>query len=341
VRYTKLFLTSVLCLCLALPVSAAGGPLGSVYLPLISSGSSVTPRLDLAHLPPCDYAALAKLDPNTLPDYTSTTGCMSKSVQMGFPDHEQANVNAAAPSDLFVPSVIAQHVLVCSSCTSVNGIVQIQANISSQKVIIPQNLWHYYFWGNMMGLRDTRAPITCQNGYGTFPTLRVGIGLGRATNDMVLTDRRIYWEVMAQGWCYAFTDPYNPSFAITGNASPKFELYKTGPSGSNSIWAARVWLGTWVVLFSNVTMPINGSANGVFAGQWVSAVNSDFASVTEYSNFVHKIEIVPMDIYQYRSWYAAILPVRLVNVTSYAPAPFNVMDLVTGDWTSFSSNINQ
>lgn len=326
-RLTKVCSIVVLCLSLALPAKAAT----PIYLPFIAVES----------LRICDPVELAKLDQASPPDYTSKEGCRVQGISLGFPTHMQDEVSAASPSDLLVPSRTAQHVLNCPTCTSANGITQIQGNISSQKVVIPSQLWNYYFWGNMLGVFDNRQTVTCQNGYVTYPAVKVGIGLGRATGgNSIVTDRRIYWELIVNNLCIAITDPYNASLVVTGASAPKFELYKSGVSGSNTLWTGRVWLGTWVYLFQNYDLPINGSANGALAGQVISAVNSDFSSITEYTNFVHKLELVPMDIAAYRSWHINVLPSRFVT-TSYFPAPFNAMDLIPGDWTSYSTNINQ
>lgn len=340
-RLTRFFLVLVLSLGLVLPLHSES----PTYLPFVTNGTtpSASPSIDLDHLQTCNYSELAKLDATSEPDYTSTKGCLSKSVIMGFPDHAQADdVNSASTNDALVPSQSALHLLNCTACTSANGVIQMQANISSQKIIIPSLLWHTYFLGNNFGVRDTRSTITCQNGLVTYPSMRVGIGLGRATGDMaIVNNRRLYWEVHINGSCLAYTDPNNPSFAISGNASPKFEIYRSGISGTSTYWTARVWLGTWVILFANLLMPINGSANGAFAGQIVSATDSCFSCVIELSNFVHKIELASADLGAYRSWHSNSAPLQLTNVTTYAPSVFNVMDIIGGDWTSFSSNINQ
>jgi len=228
-----------------------------------------------------------------------------------------------------------------SACGTSTGVKKMSGVISAKEpTLAPGKSWDDYFYSGFFQVSDQSQSISCQTGGGgSFaPTIYLGIGKGQASNNPTvdLPTPTIYWEILTTNYCYGFTT-YN---TIAPYSAILTEVYRDASSGSGTYWTGRVWLGSWVNAFTHEFLPFITAADTIAAGQQVRAKNADYSSVVAPMNFVHKLELEKHGSTSLVSWHDAVLPSPLAGKTiTIADSPFGVMDIVGGDYTSISSEI--
>lgn len=320
----QLFLVVAVCLFLSSTVHA-----DTTYLPLAHKGG----------IHPCtaqEMANLARWDgkTNAIPSENTTTGCLlpseGKPLDSFFGTLTDANVNAA---DMFITRKYAKHNLNCPTCTTANGVALVKMVHSARPpTMVAGGSWTNYWWGNGTTVFNNSV-VTCQNGMQLYRQLGIGIGQGRLTDSIPLSSPTMYFIIASPGYCYGFTT-YT---TIAPQTAISMEIYR---ESDGTGWTARAWLGGWYYLFVH-DYTFVGAVQGVSTGQEVGAVDSNFTRIKVPMNFAHKMDIQAEGSPLRVPWRDDALPTVLRNKSMWtANSPWNVMDLVGGDYTSISAEIN-
>ena len=328
------FLCTLFVVMTSFSVAHASDP---VYLPIIrGDGLQKTAIIRACTLAEMQQMAAWDGKTNATPDPNSDDGCLLPSHSapldsLHFGAYAE-EVEAASVNDQLIPRKYAKNKLHCTTCTTANGIAKVNMILSAKEPsVVLGGTWTNYWWSNSTTVYNTNT-ITCQDGTQLVQQIGVGIGKGRLTPSIPLSSPTIYWIVASPGYCYGFTSYWT----VAPQSALLMEIYR---ESDGTGWTARAWLGYWYYIFVHEYTLVN-AVQGVTSGQEIGAADNDFTRIRVPMNFVHKLEIIGQGA-NLSPWYDAHLPTVLKYKSSVATnAPFNVMDLVGGDYTSLTAEIN-
>jgi hypothetical protein len=231
----------------------------------------------------------------------------------------------------------AAHLLPCSSgCTGNNHFNTIYHVISAKPPSLASGNygWNNYNVAHRVHYGTTNGGTCILGGQPFTFSANVSMGVQYGLHAAGYTDdgwMHIFWERFLNNNCTQNVT----ATRINPNAAILYRMYTT--SQGQYHWVGEAWLnGTWTNVFN-----VESLATGITvdSGLEFTAVNQDKNRVRVPMNFIHKSQFLFNNTYY--PWYNSVLPGLLQNMTtSQTDSPWNVMDLVGGNWTSISAEAN-